>query len=95
MNGELASPPRTASLLWPAAFLEAGGALGLWLGLSQGSLLLAGAVLAVTALLGTIWLSRDRTARRWQVALDVYARREIARAEQRKLNPFPARRRVP
>jgi hypothetical protein len=96
MNREHALPPRTGALLLPAVFLELGGAVGIWLGLTQESLLLAGAVLGLTAVLGIIWLARDRSARRLQLALNAYAEREIARTEQRRtlksLNPFSARR---
>jgi hypothetical protein len=41
--------------------------------------LLAAAVFALTAALGTVWRSRARAAR-WKAALDRYAEREAARA---------------
>ncbi len=46
--------------------------------------LLAAAALALTAVLGFVWQSRARAARRWNAALDAYAEREIARARSRK-----------
>jgi hypothetical protein len=99
MNGERALPPRSGALLLPVVFLELGGAAGIWLGLMHESMLLAGAVLGLTAVLGIFWLARDRSARRLQIALNAYADREIARAEQRRalksLNPFSARRQGP
>jgi len=41
---------------------------------------LVAATLALMAVLGVVWQSRDRAARRWNAALDAYAEREIARA---------------
>jgi hypothetical protein len=39
--------------------------------------LLAGAAIALIALLQFLWLYRARSTRRWQAALDAYAAREI------------------
>ena len=75
--------------LWPATFLGSGGAAGLWLGLAEGGvqMLLASAVLAVMAVLGTVWLARDRAARRLNAVWEVYAERELARAGTRGQAP--------
>jgi len=64
---------------WPAALLVA----GVWLALASGGGplgLLSFAVFASMALLLRVWQSRARAARRLQLAADVYAGREIARA---------------
>jgi hypothetical protein len=69
-----------------AVVLGAAGVGGLWFGLAAGRgwpVLLAGAVLAGAV----VWLSRARAARRWQAALDAYAKREIIRARRRKTRP--------
>jgi hypothetical protein len=71
----------TVSLLGPAVFLLSGGAAGLWLVLAQDGeqVLPAVLVLAMTAVLGAVWLVRVRAARRLLATLDAYAEREIAR----------------
>jgi hypothetical protein len=38
---------------------------------------------ALTAILGIVWLSRVRAARRFNAALDAYAEREIERERRR------------
>jgi len=78
---------KIASLIWLAALLGSGGAAGLWLEFAQGwvQALLAAALLALTAILGVVWLAHDRAARRMN-ALDRYAEREIARARRRKVS---------
>lgn len=78
---------KAVSLIWLTAFLGAGGAAGLWLGLAQDSVqvLLAAMVLALTVVLGTVWHSRDRAARRLHAALEAYAEREIARTRRRQV----------
>jgi hypothetical protein len=85
---------KAMSLIGPAAFLGFGGASGLWLGLAQGGVqvALAATVLALTAVLGAVWLVRDRAARRLNAAADAYAEREIAR-ERRLHRPHALRRR--
>jgi hypothetical protein len=76
---------KVVSLIWPATLLVSGGAAALWWGLAQGGAqVLAAAVLALTAVLGIVWFSRDRAAKRLNAALEAYTSREIARAEQRK-----------
>ena len=70
------------SLVGRAVFLGAGGAVGLWLLLAyrdSAHALLAAAAFSVTALLGGLWQSRVRAARRWGAAVDAYAEREISR----------------
>jgi hypothetical protein len=47
-------------------------------------LLLAAAVIVLIALINFAWLYRARSARRWRLALDGYAEREIARDRLRK-----------
>jgi hypothetical protein len=39
-------------------------------------------VLALTAILGTVWLARLRAARRLELALNAFAEREIARTHR-------------
>jgi hypothetical protein len=65
-----------------AALVGFGGASGLWLALAQEGVqaLSAAAVLAVTMIFGTVWLSRDRAARRLHAAMEAYAERELGRA---------------
>jgi hypothetical protein len=75
-----------------AAALAAGVVGGLWLRPADGrgwQALVAAAVLAVTAVLGVVWLWRARAVRRLNAALDAYAAREIARARH-----LPAPKRV-
>jgi hypothetical protein len=73
--------PKNGSLIGPAALLGSGGAAGLWWALAPTTVpaLLAAAVLALTAVPGTVWLARARTARRLNAAADAYATRELAR----------------
>jgi CheY-like chemotaxis protein len=80
---------RQISLTWPttfsvAAVLAAGVFGGLWLWSAGGRAwpaLLPAAVLAVTAVLGTVGLSRARATRRLKALVDAYAEREIARGK--------------
>jgi hypothetical protein len=51
-------------------------------------MLVAAAVVALTALLPFLWLYRARSARRWKAALDAHAEREIARDRRRKGLPL-------
>ena len=46
--------------------------------------LLAAALLALTVVLGMVWQSRARAARRWNATLDAYCAREIGRDRRRK-----------
>jgi hypothetical protein len=81
-----------AYLVWPAVFLGAAVATGLWLWLAQGErvqVLLACAALA--AALTVVGLLRARAARRLHAALDAYADREIVQA---RLKHTPGRERV-
>jgi hypothetical protein len=75
---------RTAtSLAWPATFL---GAAGLWFWLAQGegaAVLLGAPALALTAVLGVVWRSRARAARRFHAAVEAHAEREIDRERRR------------
>jgi hypothetical protein len=78
---------RTAvSLIGPAALVGGAAVAGLWLALARDSVqvLLAAAALAATAVLGAAWLLRARAARRFNVALEAYATRELARVRRRK-----------
>ena len=73
--GRLATP----SLIWLVALL---GAAGLWFWLRPEhsvAEMLGAAGLVLTAILGIVWLSRARAARRFNAALDAYAEREIDR----------------
>jgi hypothetical protein len=80
------SPGRrnAVSLLWLAVFLGCGGAAVLWLGRAHDSVevLLAGAVLALTAVRGGVWLSRSRAVRRLNAVVEAYAERELARTRR-------------
>ncbi len=76
-----------ASLVWIVALL---GADGLWFWLTSGNDvqgLLGAAALILTAILGTVGLSRARAARRFNAAMDTYAEREIGREWWRKKPP--------
>jgi hypothetical protein len=78
------------SLSRSAALLAAGaaGVLGLGFAMASGPPgLLAFAALAALALLGVVWRSRARAARRLRAAADAWARREIARAERAHAPP--------
>jgi hypothetical protein len=69
--------------LCAVAVLGAGVAGELWLRPAEGGswqALLPAAILALTAVLGIVWLARARAARRWNAAVDAYAEREIARS---------------
>jgi hypothetical protein len=75
------------SLVWIAALL---GAVELWFWLTNGNDvqgLLGAAALLLTATLGTVRLSRARAARRFNSAMDAYAKREIGREWWRKRPP--------
>jgi hypothetical protein len=85
MKNNLIARRKVVSLIWPVAFLGSGGGAGIWLGFAQDSVLLASVVLTLTALLGIVWLSRIRAARRWNAAVEAYAERELAREQRRKL----------
>jgi hypothetical protein len=72
--------------LCAGAVLGAGAIEQLWLrpAADRGwQALLAGAILAVMAVLGTAWQCRARATRQWNDSLDAYAEREIARAQSR------------
>jgi hypothetical protein len=63
------------------------GAAGLWPAQEHEWTLLGGAALValvVTAIVGLVWSSRARTARRFKAVMDAYADREIAREQRRK-----------
>jgi hypothetical protein len=77
--------PKPASRAWPVGLLAAAGAAGLWLWQTPGTdvpVWPAVGLLAPTAALGVVWLSRIRAARRLFAALDAYAEKEVARAER-------------
>src|SRR5262249_36771886 len=62
------------------------GAVGLWFLPAHGdgvAVLLGAAALVLTAILGIVWLSRARAARRFNAAVDAYADGEIDRARRR------------
>jgi hypothetical protein len=86
MTNNLIGRPKAGSLLWPAAFLASAGGAGLWLALAHDSVqvLLAAAVLALIAVLGSAWLFRERAARRLRAALVAYTEREIYLPGSRK-----------
>jgi hypothetical protein len=70
-------------------------AAGFWLSLAHGggvAVLSGAAALGLTAVLGTVWLSRARAARRFTAAVDAYAEREICRQRRRKKAAEGARR---
>lgn len=54
-----------------------------WLGLKDPMQLLAVLGLALSAVLGALWLSRAQAARRWRMALDAYADRALAEEKPR------------
>jgi hypothetical protein len=71
-------------LVWPVTLL---GAVGLWFGLAHGdsvTMPLVAVALVLTAILGAVWLSRAQATRRFNAAMDAYARREIDRLRPRK-----------
>jgi hypothetical protein len=86
MEKRLTNGRKVASLVWPAVLLVAGVAAGLWLALGQcgAQVVPAVVVLAVSALLGVVWLVRYRATRRLHAALDAYAEMDLARARRRK-----------
>jgi hypothetical protein len=89
--------PRVASWAGPVGLLTAAGAVGLGLWQAGGTPLLlwpAVGLLVLMAVLGVVWLSRVRSARRLFAALDAYAERESARAERRRHMSSVARNRV-
>jgi len=81
--------PKSASWAGPAALLAVAGAAGLWLWQTQGAYVPLG-LLALTAVLGAVWLYRVRAARRLFAALDAYAEKEVARARRRPRTPSAA-----
>jgi hypothetical protein len=71
------------SLIWPVLFLGAGG---LWLWLAQDddvAVVLGATALAVTAVLGIVWLFQVRAARRFIAVVEAYAEQEIDRERRR------------
>ncbi|SRR6266536_81229 len=92
MENNQTGRPAITFVVWLATFCAAAvvgaGMVGaLWFRPVDGrgrQALLAAAALALTAVLGVVWQSRARAARRWEAALDAYAEREIARARNRK-----------
>jgi hypothetical protein len=53
--------------------------------------LLGSSALALAAVLGTVWLSRARAARRLHAAVAAYAEQEIAREQARRPRGVSAR----
>jgi hypothetical protein len=87
MNDNSNSRRRGLSLVWPAILLGTVGASGLWFWLALGDpaqVFLASALMALTAMLTLVWLSRLRATRRLHATLDAYADREIMRAKRRQ-----------
>jgi hypothetical protein len=86
MEKRLTGGRRVASLVWPAVLLVAGVSAGLWLALGPGGAqdLPAAVLLAVSVLLGTVWLVRYRATRRLHAALEAYAEMDLARARRHK-----------
>jgi hypothetical protein len=83
------------SLVWPAALL---GAVGLWFWLAHGgsvAVLPGAAALVLAAILGIVWLSRARAARRFNAAVDAYAEREIDRERRTRAAAVVVARRRP
>jgi hypothetical protein len=63
------------------------GTAGLWFRLAHGdgaAVLLGAAALVLTAILGLVWLSGARAARRFNAAVDGYPEREIERERHGK-----------
>jgi hypothetical protein len=74
-NGIVRRTP--TALVWPVLLL---GAVGLWFWLAHGdgvAVWLGAVGFVLTAVLGIVWLSRARAARRFNAAVDAYAEREI------------------
>jgi xanthine/uracil/vitamin C permease (AzgA family) len=87
------TPPQThPAFILPTALLAGAGMVGvaLWLNhnLDWPVLLAPAAILAAFTALAFVWLTRFRSARRWQAALDTYAEREIAQAQPGKRQRF-------
>jgi hypothetical protein len=77
-------------LVWPITLLTA---LGIWLWAAHTdklAVLVGAGALVCTAILGIVWLSRVRAARRFSAVMDAYAEREIDR-ERRRDGPPRAR----
>jgi hypothetical protein len=71
-------------LLWSVPLLGA-AELWFWLAYEHGVAVLPGAAaLGMTAILGIVWLSRARAARRFNAVVDAYAEREIDRERRRE-----------
>jgi hypothetical protein len=74
------------SWAWPATLLAAAGTAGLWLWLTHGAYVpirSAVGLVALTGVVGAVWLYRIRAARRLFAALDAYAEQELDRVEHR------------
>jgi hypothetical protein len=84
-NNESANP-KWVSWAGPLALLLAAiGAAGLWLWQTHGAEILWPALSLLTlAVLGAVWLYRDRAARRFFAVLDAYAEQGLARAGGRR-----------
>ena len=70
-------------IVQPLALLSVGGGIGFWFGLGNhagANQILAAAILAIAAIAAIIWRYRDRARQRWQLVLNDYADREIARS---------------
>jgi hypothetical protein len=86
---------KSASWAGPVGLLAVAGAAGLWLWQAHGANVPLGpavGLLALTVVLGVVWLYRVRAARRLFAALDAYAERELARAERRLHTPLTSNR---
>jgi hypothetical protein len=82
--------PKRVSWAWTVGLLAAAAAAGLALWQTHGGYEPPRpevGLLALLAALGGVWLYRARAARRLFAALDVYAERELARAEPRPPKP--------
>jgi hypothetical protein len=85
-NGGRQSSRRKSSFwVWLAVPLGSAGGGALWFGVVPGVHLPplgTGAVLALAAFWGLVWLGRVRAARRLTAAMDAYAEREMEQALQ-------------
>jgi|SRR5579884_1829841 len=94
-NGD--TRPTWISWAGPIAFLLASGVAGIGLYQTQSAYVPfrpAVGLLALTAALSVVWLSRVRAAYRLFAALDAYAEQELARNAEEPASPANAERRL-
>ncbi len=79
----------TGPVVQPLTLLGVGGGVGFWFGVGDvggAGQMLATAILAIAATGAIIWRYRDHARRRWQLALDRYAEREIALSRRSRVS---------